>query len=627
MQRTRLLIASCAAAAAACLLYLSGGDGAASLPRDPSQDGRATQGAPAAIGGAEDQELAAARGRAVAADAGRGPDLDHPHAFSVRVRALDEWGLPASGRRIRLAPIGCSRNILDEETDSDGVATLQWRARQPHMRIALAVGHGGAREFDVEAGTTRELVVLPGRQSGGFSFRIEGGGGLSLGDMGRAITLDGSTLTQRFASVGDDDGEVRAAVGMHPHARFADRLLPGWSPAESDGGATESTQLGIQLSAGAFSFVMGQGERESNPGFGVIQGMVFGEDGKPAANQNVVYGVEDGRPLHRTTTEQDGAFKIPRARLGPVFVRAGGGAAGLAQESALVVDQGPTTVRLHLRRGQRIHGRAVGEEQKPLSGWWVCYEALDGSWVDRTKTNEDGSYLLANLPAGAGRVLLCEQPTRVPSAIAASVLPDSGPVDFVLAGDAAPRGGIKAVLLEPLRSEPTPQSQPTQPRPARLELDGLTIAASGSGPGSVSLHGWHLGTGLGFRIPRADDGSFQCGGLPAGYYRVEMHDLGIGWVDLGQHYVDGKGTVDLGVIQRPATGTLAISGRPPHTTIELYRRMPWGDAQAAQEFGERTEAELPVGTWLLFQRTVDLAPEVREFEIRPGQTSTVALGG
>ena len=55
--------------------------------------------------------------------------------------------------------------------------------------------------------------------------------------------------------------------------------------------------------------------------------------------------------------------------------------------------------------------------------------------------------------------------------------------------------------------------------------------------------------------------------------------------------------------------------------------MPWGAAQATQEFGERTEAELPVGTWLLFQRTVDLAPEVREFEIRPGETSTVALGG
>ena len=400
--------------------------------------------------------------------------------------------------------------------------------------------------------------------------------------------------------------------------------------------------------------------------FGTVRGTVFGEDGNPVANQVVCIGPSLDRSTQQTRSGDDGTFTFENQPIGPAEIRAGGGPQGLGRTTVLVVARGTTSANVNLRREQCIEGTALGENGKPLEDWFVEYEALDGSWVDRTRTRDGGKFLLANLPGGPGRLLLREEAHRVPTAVVPSVLPDSGPVAFDLASDRWPNGGIVVRVPEgnPLATAATSPEQPTPARapdkapesPATpivltfgdsnggagnstLHLDANSFRLAdivrervNSGPSSTStnptgiaVYAWQQESRLGFTIPRGEDGAFACGRLPPGYYRIEFHDVGSGWVDLGTHWIDGKGALDLGTVTRPPTGRLVLENRKPEMNVELYHQRACGDVRAARDLAERTDVALPAGSWRVLWRVGEDEIQSRAFVLQAGTTTVVDL--
>ncbi len=574
--------------------------------------------------------------------------LDHPYAFVLHIRAIDEFGLPQGDRRVRIAPLGCTQNVMEQRTDDSGRAILEWKGREKAMRMGLALGRGPLREITVESGATRNVVGLALRDSGGLSFSI-----VSRGDGKNGFFMGGGgeQKLQLVASTESEDS-VEKRAGLHPHGCFSDRLLDGVSAA-----ASPKAIEGLPLVGRAFRSVL-QRELQSREvaevraGGGTISGIVFGEDGKPAAQQLLALLGDSEAPLATARSDANGEYRFNDVRPGPLRIRAGGQRMGLA-EQALHFGGGTTTANLHLRLGQRIEGKATDQDGKPLAGWIVEYEAHDGQWVDRALVRDDGAFTLPNLPGGAARLLLRENSNAVPTAIVASVLPDSGAVHFDLSGDAAPNGSISLRLPE-RGSRPTDAASDVAPQNAlvgeltkagQFEISfggaknsGSTIQLNGSsfrlsnvvsegaaGPSAASACAWQVESGFCFSIPRAEDGSFTCTGLRAGYYRIEVRDIGVGAIDLGQYYVDGQGPLDLGLVQMPRPGLLQLIGRKPGQQIELYHRRLTCDVRAVHDLGERDEVELPSGTWILAYRTDEGPPKFREVVLRPGTETAFDL--
>lgn len=572
--------------------------------------------------------------------------LEHPHAFTLRVRAVDEFGLPQGDRRVRIAPLGCTQNVMEQRTDDFGRAVVEWKGREKTMRMGLALGRGPLREIHVESGTPCDIVGLVPRDSGGMSFTIvsrgDGADGFVIGGSGGNIA---EQKLQLVASTEPEDS-IEARGGLHPHFRFSDRLLEGVSAP-----ASPQALDALPLVGRSFRSVMRSAPRAGSTATaheqdGNVTGIVFGPDGKPAAQQLVALMGDTEAPLATTRSDETGAYRFRDVKPGPARVRAGGQRMGLAEQSLVVGGVGATTVNVHLQTGQRIEGSATGRNGAPLRGWIVEYEALDGHWVDRALVRDDGAFTLPNLPGGAAKLLLRENSNAVPTAIVASVLPDSGAVKFDLSGESEPKGAIALRLPEraqratdaaagaaqqTARGNAQSSQAPieisfggTKVEGSNIRLDGSSFrlsnvavdgAARSTGP---SVRAWQVESGFCFSIPRAEDGSFTCSGLRAGYYRIEVCDVGYGTVDLGQHYVDGRSALDLGLVQLPRPGVLRLVGRKPGQIVELYHRRPSCDVRAVADLGERDQVELPAGTWILAYRTGEEPPKFGEVALEPG---------
>ncbi len=643
--KSPLPIVVAVAALAAFALWLASDRGAEPQPSVGGESTTEAQKIDALRVGSDEGPSLAARD-VVASNANDAIDLELPHTFLLRVRAIDEFGLPQPDRRVRIAPLGCTQNVMAQRTDANGRAVVEWRGREPSMRMGIALGRGPVREIVVDSGAPRDFVGLVPRDSGSIAFTIQMNGNGSA-----ALDLGNDVREQKLQLVASTDHEdsIEERSGLHPHARFRDRVLDGAAPTSSP-----ELLLGFPLIGRVWNAVVVESNDPAAPPkpAPAVTGVVFGEDGKPAAQQLVALFGEGDAPLATTRTDANGTYRFDAIRPGPARVRAGGQRAGLAEQTFVVGEVGTTSANCNLQRGQRIEGKATAANGKPLQGWIVEYESLDGQWVDRALVRDDGAFTLPNLPGGAARLLLRENANAVPVAIVASVFPDSGAVTFALSGDAEPKGSISLRLPERApRVDEVAAKQDVQGTPAgaadrALEIlvggaanEGTTIRLDGSafrlsnaatngadGSHAASVCAWQVESGFGFLVPRAADGSFACAGLRAGWYRLEARDVGIGAIDLGQHFVDGKTTVDLGVVRLPKPGRLRLEGRKPGTVVEIYHRRAWGDALAAEELGERNEVEVPAGTWLAMWRTGDGPVVSREFIVEACKTTTLRLG-
>ena len=261
-----------------------------------------------------------------------------------------------------------------------------------------------------------------------------------------------------------------------------------------------------------------------------IEGVVFGVDGKPAAKIPVALLGSSPQPLQRLETDDQGRFRFQNVLAGEFTVRAGGDHQGLATTKA-VVTQGTTPCTLNLQRGIVVTGKATDAAGKPRGEHTVEWRALDGSWCDATRTEKDGTFLFANLPAGPGALFLFARDGNksIPIATLPSVLPNTN--DAVLAA-AEDKGSV-------LRLEPP---------------------AARDGNGQSSVLAWHADTGLAFTLQPPEKGAqWSSPKLPAGFYDLELRVAGSGSKPLGRHWLDGEHDFDLGRVEAPRGGSIRIT--------------------------------------------------------------------
>ncbi|MBZ0152820.1 MAG: carboxypeptidase-like regulatory domain-containing protein, partial [Planctomycetes bacterium] len=341
--------------------------------------------------------------------------------------------------------------------------------------------------------------------------------------------------------LGGGAGDLEMRPGLHPFVVFQDRLgAVDATPTADTAGPNLTYTLGggngtIQLSGALFEYMVADkpaADATAAPSpLGAIAGVVYGEDGKPVPKVLVALLGTSPQPLQRAQTDDHGSYHFDNLQPGDYTVRAGGDRDGLATAPATVTT-GTTPTDVQLRRDACVRGRAVDSHDQPFANATVQWDALDGSWSDATTTGDDGTFVLANLPGGPGRLLLFPpQQTKMPIAVAAAVLPDTG----------------KTVLRAPTGSS----LQLTTVKPSELAAVPYN---------QLTIRVWQTATDLGLRLQRPGKGDlWQLDHLPAGDYEVELRFPGGGRRDLGRHWLDGEHAQDLGRVELPRGGHLQVA--------------------------------------------------------------------
>jgi hypothetical protein len=240
-----------------------------------------------------------------------------------------------------------------------------------------------------------------------------------------------------------------------------------------------------------------------------------------------------------------------------------------------------------------LDGDGVG-----LGGALVEYEA-PGHPGDLATVSPDGTFAFANLPPGRGRLLVFglaakDRNNLLPLAVEPAVLPDSGEVVIDLRTQPPANGSLRVLVSG---------------------LDGMALA-------DREVRIWQKSTGRGAVLLPREDGSCSANGLAAGAYHVEAFATGHGWFDLGEHYVDGSGLVDLGAVPTPAVGRVEFAFPGSIDALELWSRRDELDVRADEIGPTAKSIDLPPGRWLATW-TRGGARRQHEFTLGPGAVVTV----
>lgn len=529
---TKAVIAVAAACLGGVLVYHFADEPAPlQVNRTAAADDAATKAAATSLP-AED---AAATRTAVAPVATEVPWLEHPYEVGLDVLVVDSLGLPIENHQLELAPFACAWNKANASTGPDGRVALTWHTRQRSVDVQLVDPRGQTRRVTLQHGSRTRLTLLGRRrQSGVFtvelSRKMNTTTAFLVGDRLRAdrVTVLGSLTESLFQGNG---ASLVMQAGLHPAAVFGDplALVAPKEPAEA------GPNLRLTFDVGDSTIALSEtvrvlGKAAAVPVGASITGVVFGNDGKPAAKVPLALLGTSPQPLQRSESDDQGHFQFSNLQSGEFTVRGGGDHQGLATVSAKVTE-GATPCTLNLQRGACIHGRAVDDAGRPRGEHTVEWRALDGSWADATRTEKDGTFVFANLPAGPGALFLFarEGNMSIPIATAASVLPDTGDV----------------VLTAPIDSGSVLRVEP----PSTAE-----------GQSAPTILAWHADTGLAITIPAPEKGAvWSSSKLPSGFYDVEMRLAGAGSRPLGRHWLDGEHDFDLGRVEAPRSGSIRIT--------------------------------------------------------------------
>jgi RNA polymerase sigma-70 factor, ECF subfamily len=524
--------------------------------------------------------------------------LDHPYLFELDAFVVDETGLPVKDHTLRIAPPGCTFNDASAPTGADGHVLLSWHSRVPSGEVVISDERGTLRRVALRHGA-RAAVTLgqagpKPRLNRTMSFRV-----VSIKGQGIRM-LEGAPVLGTIKDGSDDE----TRTGLHPHAMFGDRAAePAKVPGEPEG---PSLMLGegmtFALSSSDIQLVGDKVADNPPPQLARITGTVFGEDGKPAKGIPVALMTDGPQPLARTATNDDGQFEFDKLQPGDFTVRAGGTSDGLATV-ATVTTTGTTPTTLNLHRDSCVRGHATDASGHALAGATVTWRAADGTWCDTAQTEDDGSFVLANLPGTTGTVFLWEPSGKFPLPVhtETNVLADTA--DLLLKVDATTTSAVQFELGLP---------------------EGLAAA-------DVSGRLWNLDNDIGTRLKRPEAGKpWRLENLPAGWYRIEMFAPGSGWLDGGRQWVDGKADCNLGRIDLRAAAKVHLHLDPEtlpaadQQVIELYEVRADVDVRVnGAEIKPDCELNLPAGNYALAWKAKGDTVRFQRFSVRAGETAEI----
>jgi RNA polymerase sigma-70 factor (ECF subfamily) len=507
--------------------------------------------------------------------------LDHPYLHELEVLVVDALGMPVAGRKLRLAPPQCSLAEADTATDEHGRVVLAWPARQLAGEVVLEDERGTLRRIPVQHGQ-RTFLVVGGRARRStnvvlgevLSRRVQAQPG------GKPLTLSFTASSEALFAHGEPGLGMRA--GLHPFARFG-TLGPrpnrtGAEPAGPDL-VIALDGAGFQLSERIQGKMVATASPQRPPAS--IAGTVFGDDGKPVAKTAVLLLAAGPQPLQSTETDDQGNFRFDGVAEGTFTVRAGGGSTGLAS-MPVAITTGTTPATLNLQRGSCVRGTLRDAERRPAAGATVSWQAADGSGWDSTTSDEHGQFVLANLPATGGTVLVWPKGAGALQVLVTRAVPnDSGDLAWTLP---VADGALQLVVAND---------------------------AQGSRP-TAEVRIWQLDTGLGAIVPTPEAGQpWRLANLPAGFYRVEVHTASGGWQAFDQVWVDGKGSSEIGTVQPEEPGLVAfdlraLDGAVPPPTVEIYQVRRDLDVRiGCGELPPQGELALPPGDYTVAWRNGD----------------------
>jgi RNA polymerase sigma-70 factor (ECF subfamily) len=532
-----------------------------------------------------------------------GPDLEHPFEFELRARVVDAEGIPRFGAQIALAPPGCALVACEPMSGSDGRLAVRWRGRSNTVTVAVGLVYQGLntslQEVRLVAGTPAEVSFVGGNAPLPAHIGLD-----AMGN--QVVTMPDCAQGQsdcRRCHQGMPGRSVFAdrgvwIAGLHAHVRFGDRLAIGRPPSGPDLRLTaDDVQDAIDAGELHFSIAdptgVGSAQRRRVP---QLTGRVFGADGKPVIGVRV----EARWPSRRGAGDvsgTDGSFRLDWAGANDATVTliAGGGPEGRIERTLDASGTASLHADLILATGRTLRGKAIGADGARLNGARVEFVSATVGDGDLATVGPDGAFAFANLAPGAARLLLWgAQGERLPIAEERNLPLDGGEITF------------------DLRQRP----------PSRGELRVRVQSHDGQAVTDCEVRAWQHDTARGASLERRDDGGFHLHGLPAGFYRVEVGALATGFVDLGVHFVDGLGPVDLGTTTLPVPATLRIETASADAEVELYRRQPHGDVRAIDTGKGPRELQLPAGAWLaLWLRDGKLVSH--EFALVAGAVTTL----
>lgn len=469
------------------------------------------------------------------------PQLTHPYELVLAVHVVDEFGVPVSGFRPELGPLGGALRGASETTDGHGNAVIRWPSRMLVTAVEMKDPRGHRRRVTLRHGSRTDVTLIGGGQQ---SFTIS----FSSTNEFRLISND---LTQRLLAGSATSHQM--TNGLHPHAVFSEEGLvavvpePVVDPKATDTGLNDVV-LGqiVSYYSGEFLNVgISAGELTGFPAPKIaaancsIEGIVYDETGKPARNIPVALFGKGPQPLHRMKTNKLGEFRFHGPTANTLEVRAGGTEQGL-QATSVRVDSGNYVQNLQLQPEACIRGSLHDQAEQPVANAVIEWLSDDGLWADRTKTNNDGTFVLANMPNKPGQLYAWHQDKkwRLPVAQAEGVLPDSGTV-----GLTCDLGQSSALRVQPQAPDGCDLAD------LRLRVRQVDTGFSrGIGVPRVSStttnkNGVERTTSL-----KSPESPWELESLPPGFYDVEMWLPGCGSKNLGRHWLDGKVDTDLGTV-------------------------------------------------------------------------------
>ena len=524
--------------------------------------------------------------------------LLHAYPFVLDVRVIDTLGMPVPDHTVRMAPIGCTRNMTMVPTDADGRTTVQWHGRQPQMTLEIEDPRGQSQRLSVSSDSRASLVLLTDPPAAGQRVQLA----LSRdptqpGATEQPLVLDALPIVGRLFS---SEQVPHLEQGLHPHPLFGDRCARAEVP------APQSVELSLgSMRFSSFTLAFEADQPAANAAAGArpaIAGIVIDSDGKPCQQVAVVLLGTDARALQRTQTDNEGRFRFEQLEPGQFTVRAGGDRQGLATLT-VPATTGTTPATLQLQTGSCVRGRATTPAGAAIADAIVEWRSLDGSHRDATTTDKTGTFVLANLPGGPGSVQLLppDGARRQVLATAPSVLPDSG--ELLLTAD--PSGGC------------------------RLQLEPI-VEPGGAEP---VLRVWHSETRLGTRIRAPEHGAvWSLTHLPAGFYDLAVTVPGHGHRELGRHWLDGTNDVDLGRLELPRGGTVrfaiadgALPGDVGQRQLELVALRADADVRVDPMPSLEAPVQLPAGDYALLFRHADGSLRAQRFSVRSDAETEVEL--
>lgn len=569
----KLLCAVAAIALAAAALSLLGRSHGEPRPARDGQPGDPPGGA--AAGGRVELRVEDGTRELVENPAPPVVDVAHPFAYALRCRVIDRDGLPVQGAEIAFGPRDCAPNTWPVATSFAGTVDVEWRGRTGTMVMNVGLifrGHAQSlRQLVVRAGAPRDVILLAELGGRGGACAVA----LAPEDHDCRMCHTAPVLPHVF------DDELVVRDGLHPHSRLADLLAGATQKAEAAPPAGPAAEVEVEIETSV----------SESAGRGRIMGLVVDAAGEPVAETTVIWFLDPDRPAGRTRTGPDGAFVLVDVAPGRVGVRGGGGSPGIGHATVEVFAGQVTGCEVRLAPGDVLAGRVLLPGGSRPTGWRVEYRAAGESWVDGAPVEPDGSFTLANQPRGAGRLLLwAASAHRLPVAIDDAALVGSTDLVFDLRAAGLPAG--------------------------RLRVNPTATA--------VGVWVWQVESGRGAGAIRRRDGSFALEGLAPGFYRVAIAGLGAGWHDLGEHWVDGRGEVDLGAVPLAEPGRLRIEGLARGDALELYLRRRELDLRCAPPPRPGRSLRLPTGSWLaVWGRPGDV--RMREFALGPDRETLLDL--